>query len=133
MADHTKTITNTLSLLGGGRPTLWGNTGPTTMTWGTDKWGSESEDYIEDVVKVVANTLASTSAMTFYGDFAIVIANTLSLLSDMTALYQSSGIWFTVFPGDVTNSDTRISTDYTAASSQSSTYATPSTPSTTWS
>lgn len=133
MADHTITIANTLVLLEP-RPTLWGASGATTMTWGTDVWGAQSEDMIQDVGKLLANTLSLDSDITdAILSIIVSLSNTLSFSSDVTIELLTNGIWSYIFPGDVTNADSRITTTYTAGSAASTTYTTPSTPNTTWS
>lgn len=132
MADLTITISNQLNLFGGGQPTLWGNTGVTTMTWGTDKWGSESEDLIEAIEKALANTLNFAAA---YAEIQALhlVENSLSFASDITSAVLTNGDWSYVWPGDTTNADQRISTTYARPSDPSSTWAEPSHPSTVWS
>ncbi len=131
MATFTLTIANRISLGGAGRPTLWGNVGATTMTWGTDKWLSDSEDLIERIEKLLTNTLTLDSAAR--AQAINLVTNTLSLTSDITSILWTSGVWSYLFEGGVTNSEDRTSTTYTTPSSGSTTYTTPSPPATTWS
>ena len=132
MADHTITISNSMRVMQGGRPTLWGNTGATTMTWGTDKWGYDSEDGIQDVDKFFTDTLSLAGA---YAELLLdhAFANTLTLGSEMTSELLTNGIWSYVFPDDVTEAEDRATNTWAAASSQSSTYSDASPPSTSWS
>lgn len=149
MANFTITITNRVNLLGGGPPSLWG-----TMRWGSSLWGN-SADNIEAVDKLVANSLGSTSTIATATDFVpaattdilslsstitsaseiigSIISDILAFSSDITVEVLSNGVWNYVFPGQVTNSNDRISTNYAAATSPSSSWAEVTHPSTIWS
>lgn len=130
MADHTITLSNTLNLFEP-RATVWGNTGATTMTWGTDVWGAQSEDFITDVGKFLAETLSMADAVT--SEILNLITNTLTFSSALTIEYLLDGIWYYIFPGGITNAEDRISTTWGDASSVSTSYSTPVSPNTTWS
>lgn len=134
MADLTITISNRLSLLGGSQPTLWGNTGNTTMTWGSDNWGSDSEEAIQAVEKFFDDTLSLSELISdLTADFARTLENELVFSSDIVTAILGNGDWSYVFPGDVTNADDRISTTYTSPTDPSSAWSDPSHPSTVWS
>jgi hypothetical protein len=132
MADHTITVSNNLNLLGPGLPTLWGNSGATTMTWGTDFWGAGSEDGIQAVDKALAATLSLAAAYSAL-DEDHTVSNTLTFSSDITVATLGNGDWLYTFPGGGTNGDTRISTTYANPSASSPTWTDPSSPSTVWS
>lgn len=131
MADHTITVSNTLRIF---EPiaTVWGSSGQTTMTWGTDKWGYDSEDAIHTVTKLFDDTLSLASDITS-SDLDRALSNELAFTSDVTVEYLTSGVWYYIFPGGVTNAEERITTSWGTATAQSSSYSTPSTPNTTWS
>lgn len=130
MADHTITITNQLNLF---EPiaTLWGASGQTTMTWGTDSWGAQSEDFIMAVEKLIGNTMTMSEAVV--AAFDKVVANTLTFTDALTIEYLLDGIWYYIFPGGITNAESRISTTWADPSAASTSYSTPASPSTTWS
>ncbi len=154
MANHTISITNRINFLGAGPATLWGNTGAYTMTWGTDKWGSESEDVPEAVMHLIEDTATFTPAYlnavithlndgdtlnlaSAISDLAIgtvaSTGSTLTMSSDVTVEYLTNGIWYYVFPDNVTNHEASITTTYTSPSPEAISYATPSAPATVWS
>jgi len=111
LANHTITISNTLSFFGGDQATLWGNTGNTTMTWGVDNWGGGSEDSLEQVVKVLSNDLTFSGSLSQFLS-SVVVTNTLSISSDITDIYLSNGIWNRIFPGGTLDADSQISTTW---------------------
>lgn len=130
MADHTITITNQLNIFEP-RATLWGATGATTMTWGTDVWGAQSEDFILDVMKLLEATLGISASV--IASISKTLAETLIFSSVLTIEYLQDGIWYYLFPGGVTNAGSRISTAWADPSAASTSYSTPISPSTTWS
>ena len=136
MANFTITISNSLNVFGGGVPTLWGNTGITTMTWGTDKWGEGSEDYIQDVGKTLENTLTFASTISTQLEIRVSISNTLAVLSEGTAEYltdrDSASSWFYLFPGGVANAEIRVSSTYANGSAATTSFTVSSAVSTVW-
>jgi hypothetical protein len=136
MADLTKTISNSLNVFGGGAPTLWGNTGRTTMTWGTDFWGQGSEDYIQDVGKTLENTLTLASTISTQLEIRLTISNSLAVTSETTGEYltdrNSSAAWFYLFPGGAANAESRVSSTYANGSASSTSFTVSSAVSTVW-
>jgi hypothetical protein len=101
------------------------------MTWGSSLWG-DSDVLPQDVGKLVTDTLASDSAIP-YKDLEFIIANTLTFSCETTAEYLTNGIWSTVFQGDVTNANDRISTTYASGGAGSGSYTNGTPPTTVWS
>ncbi len=131
MANLSITISNTLSVFGATPPSLWG-----VMVWGVDNWGYGSSDLLENVDKLVSNTLTLDSAVALQVEWNPVISNTLTLTEDMTsetlADRSGEGAWLYEFPGSVTNAESRVISSFTASSEATASFTVASAPTTTW-
>lgn len=137
MANLTITIANRLNVFAGAPATYWGNTGISTMTWGTSKWGSESSDFIQAADKLLQNALASDSVMALQATLNPLILNTLTLavlLENLQVLDRNggTGAWARMFPGETTNGEDRTSASYTTQTATAASYTVQGSPSTTW-
>lgn len=126
MADLTITITNYLTLLGGDLTSNWG-----VLVWGVDQWGS-SQQVVEDVGKLISNDLTSNSAIS-QKDADKLVSNNLAIDTDIVSEYLTNGIWYTVFPGNVTNANSQINTRYASGGAGTGTYSMVTSPTTVWS
>jgi hypothetical protein len=81
------------------------------MTWGVDKWGGGSEDFIQRTGKLLTNGLTISGALAQFLS-SLVVVNTLTFSSDITDIYLSNGIWDKIFPGGTTDADSQISTTW---------------------
>ncbi len=102
------------------------------MVWGTDYWGSGSRDEVQDVVKVLAESL--TMSMVNANDFIYVLGNSISLDMGPSSeeLSDSTGYDY-VFPNDVTNLENRAVTTYSSMSASSQSFTSVARGSTVWS
>ncbi len=128
MANLTITVANTLSLGGGGPPTLYG-----VGIYGTDRYLSGSVDFIEAVTKLVEDGLSLASAISQVTLDFYIAAGSITLTSEAVAEYKTSGIWSYLFPGDVTNAEDRISTSYSEPTAAASSFTASAAASTVWS
>ena len=124
MADLTQTITNSLSILGGGPPSLWN-----TMEWGTDNWGF-SDDLGTGFIKVISDSV--TLSDVYVRSFIKIFGDTLTIDGDTPYIELFSGDYNYVFPGDKSNVVSQIVSDYTPASVSETSYTAGSISSTTW-
>ena len=85
MADLTKTITNSLSVLAPTPANVWG-----TMVWGEDNWG-ESKDFELQIGKWLAEGLTLTDSQFLFLTTKITDSFTVSSSIDLIALTDSSG------------------------------------------
>lgn len=127
MADFSVTINNSMNVLGIEPPSLWG-----VMQWG-EHWGYGDIDLPVDFGKFLDDSLTLDSSVSI-DDFAHIITESFSFSSSISSitLVDLDG-YFTVFKGGVTNAENRISTSYTEATGNSSTWTPVTNPSTSWS
>lgn len=142
MADHSKNISNSVSVFGLGPTTKWGQANaPYTMTWGTSKWGSDESSAPIDqnsipVVfeKVIQNSQAITNAVSTQADFQVAITSTAtpSFEATIETLTDGSGAWRYVYVSDTINADERDFATWTSGTDGAVSFTTVSTPSTVW-
>ena len=126
MADFSITISNVVGVFGPEPTEAWGY-----MVWGTDKWAYATEDLPATIGHVVDNTQTVDSDITKLASHQV--DESLVLGSETTSEYLTDGSGYNyVFPGNVTNADNRISTNWTALTYDTATYTTSSRPTTTW-
>lgn len=85
MADLTKTITNTLTVLGPTPASEWGS-----MVWGQDNWG-ETKDFELEIGKWLAESVNLTDAYNFGIAHKISEGFSVSSSIDLVALQDGSG------------------------------------------
>jgi hypothetical protein len=128
MADFSITIGDSIDILGGEPPNLWG-----ALVWGTDGWavGQPEIQYITHLLDGDAVSLASAvsekRADNTFSD-SISMATMLTLLT----LRDAAG-FLHVFQGNTTDSEERGTTTWSSASNSSASWSQVSSPSTVWS
>ncbi len=163
MADLTKTVSTQLGLVGLGYPVYWGTMVWGTDVWGSYRPGFEVLHGVDNVLtmttaqdlsvvwdRVIANSMVVSSTMDLSATFDRVIENDVDLTSSMgkdpvkgiandlttssenDSVYIQVGEYYRVFPGYVTNALNKVTPSFTTQST-STTWATASTPTTTWS
>lgn len=84
MADLTKTITNSVLVLGASNPNLWG-----TMDW-NNNWGTDG--FIgKQIGKAIEET--STLSDSYAKDVELGITNTMDMTEDISSIIRGIGIY----------------------------------------
>lgn len=109
MADHTKTISNTIYLFGMSPTSLWGS-----EVWGDFLWGDGDAGLPLEIGKNFSESITLDSEMISEG------------LSDGEG-------WSYVFPSNVTEAEDRTTTSYTSGTAQGTSWSSASVGSVTWS
>lgn len=124
MADHNKTITNSLGVLAASPGSLWG-----TFEW-AEVWGQD-EDLWTETQKGITDTLTVENILS--RTVSLTISNSLVLTEDLSSIAKSIGIWDYVFTSPTAEGRSKVfddsskvsdaSTDWTAVSDTSSTWS----------
>jgi hypothetical protein len=146
MADLSITIANNVLFVGYSPTSEWG-----TLEWGTDWWRFNGES-IQEVDKAVdfgsttlsdapfkdiehLNDLGSTLLSdSIFRDHGHPISDSFELSSDMVTLYLTDANgYYTLFRGNVIDSDDRVNTSWSASAAISSPWTPTASTSTVWS
>jgi hypothetical protein len=126
MADLTITISNNLNVFGIDQTDNWG-----TMLWG-DNWGYGDNTLIKAVDKFLTETLSLADSISLETTFNLMISEAMTISGDMyDERITDTNNYNKVF-GSSDNAENSPMTGYARGSGSSPTYATVSTPSTTW-
>ena len=146
MADLSITIANNVLFVGYNPTSEWG-----TLEWGTDWWrfNGETLQEVDKAINFGSTTLSDAPikdiehlndlGSTLLSDSITKsqtrsISDSFSFLSDMTELYLTDrNGYYTVFKGDVINSDDRVSSTWSASAAISSSWTPAASTSTVWS
>lgn len=151
MADHTKTVSNSINCFGMGPSTKWSTAANYTMTWGSSKWGEGTEDIIHVVDHAVENSTAITTAVgkdvthlvsdaqvitptsTANFDFSHSMdAGSMTITGEITDLRLQNGDWYYEFIDRTTDADDQRTDGFSSVSDTSTTWTTVSDASTSW-
>lgn len=128
MANLTQTIQSRLNVFGGQPSTKW------QFTWGSAKWGGETNDLIQSVGKFFQSYGLTLTGGQFSFSQMRVISSSFSPLSETVTEYlKDPANWNFVFPGQVIDNDDRISTAWIDNTNQPSTYVASAPAATSWS
>ena len=146
MADLSITIANNVLFVGYNPTSAWG-----TLEWGTDAWRFNGES-LQDVGKAIdfgsttlsdapikdlehLNDLGSTLLSdSISKDQGHPISDSFTVSSDYVDLYLTDANgYYTIFRGNVIDSDDRVNTTWAASAAISSTWAPTASTSTVWS
>lgn len=134
MADHTKTLTNSINCFGGSPSTVWGGATVRVMTWGVAKWGEGTHAMIRDFVRgTYEQPITVTDSLT-EKEFIKAWADSLTFLSETTneGLQTQNGYSY-VFVKPSTNAEDRNLSSYTSQTPGSVSYTSLTVSVTTWS
>lgn len=123
MADLTKTITNSMNVLGVSPGQHWG-----TFQWNTN-WGND-EDVWTDTNKQFPITLTIENILTKH--YELTITNTIDLTENLTSVERELGIWDYVFTKPTTTALEQVYDEFSKQADASTTYAAVADASTTW-
>lgn len=129
MADHTKSVTNSVNLFGGSPASLWNQ-----YNWNAFKWGEGTTTMIWHLEhRLSSETITLTDALAALS-VGKLISNEQALSSDMTALYhQDRAGYYYNYPDRVTNVDSAVTASYTQVAVTSQSWTTYTTGTTVWS
>jgi hypothetical protein len=148
MADHNKTLSNSLNLFGGGGASLWN-----AYNWGSFKWGEGTVAFPQDVLHLVSSSLAPTSDASSLqpvhyldgGSFSfdttplkrgtrVLTSETLTLSGETTSeqLGDGSGYYY-VYVSNTTNSEDKDETSWSGVAAGSASWTTATVTSVSWS
>ena len=99
MADLTKTISNTLSVIGQAPPSLWGE-----MVWGVDNWGTNNDSEFL-IGKWLADSISIANAINL--GIRTNRSESISIASLLTSLVLTDADGYTYIFKGVTNLDDR--------------------------
>lgn len=128
MTDFSKTITNTLSIIGKGEPSLWG-----VAVWGVDKWGTNGDLLLQIVKTLDAGSISFSNALTISSVFNQTMSSTLTLTSAMGTRTLTDGSGYTYIVKGSTNLQNSLVPSYTAGASAATGWTAGSDPSNIWS
>lgn len=134
MANLLITISNQINTFGPAPSTLWGANAPTTMTWGSSKWGEGSADLVASYQKIFGQSITLDSAVALSATFYMTLANALTTDSETTGegLRTSNG-WDYVFVKPTTDAELRNLTTFSSGTAAITTFTSGSVPVTVWS
>lgn len=114
MADFTITIANDLNVFGQAPSSKWN-----VFAYGSFLWGEGTAEIVHGIEKVLAETLSLADSVSKSADRTI--SETLSPTSETISEYliDTEG-YYKVFPGQVTNADSRVSTSWAQATTTTS-------------
>lgn len=124
MANLSKTITNTLTVFGGGVTSKWG-----AFNWGEANWGANS--VVTVFMKFIVNALVLTDSVS--KSVTIKTNETLNLEGEQTGGCLASGDWFYVYPPDTDCSVENIVTSFTTLTPTGASYTQITYTTSTWS
>ncbi len=146
MADHTKNVSNTVRIFGGGGASLWN-----AYNWNAFNWGEGTLEFVQSVQKVVQNSAVSTSTVAkevlhyldaqtvsltdqYVKSPTILVSNSQSIAIDPTDETLQDGAGYTyIFTSNASNNEDRDPTTWTSASVSATSWSTVTVGSTTWS
>lgn len=130
MADLSQTITNSLVVFGPAPSDKWN---ASYAVWNAFKWGEGTIDLTVSALKVLSETLSLADSLSKVMDFNVTTANQLATTSDMILEQLGNGDYSRLFPGGVTNGESRIETSWGAGSSTTPSWSSGTASSTSWS
>jgi hypothetical protein len=126
----TKTVSNSLNLLGLSPSTYWGAT--YNMLWGSSKWGEGTRDLQVSFTKVLSNSI--TPSDTYTKSVSKLLSEQITgTWEGVTQYLTDAAGYYWLFPGSVRDADDRVTATYTEASQASTTWTSATVTSTTWS
>lgn len=127
MADHTKSITDSIQVLGPGYPVLWNS-----MIWGTDPWGMFPNPF-DEIGKNISEAITGTDILTKLLDVIRSFSNSVTASDSITSVtLQNSNGWYYEFADHTTNAAERDFVTWTDGSNNTSVWVKSSTTATTW-
>jgi hypothetical protein len=126
----TKTISNSINLLGLSPSTKWGST--YSMVWGTSKWGEGTLDLAIEIGKLISNSVTPSDSYTREVGKSLTNELTSTFEGSRQNLIDSAGYYW-IFPGSVSDADDRATVTYSSSSVASTTWTSGTVGSTTWS
>lgn len=121
------TVTNSMSVLGGGPASNWG-----TMIWLTDYWGEGSTDYIQSVGKLIAAGTITVDDSNLFNS-SKVFTNSLDVTGDMYSEGLGDGRGYSyLFQDRTTEGESRSTNSWTSATAGTAAWATATVCSTSW-
>jgi hypothetical protein len=128
MADLTKTVTSTMTVLGVSQPTLWGN-----FEWGAEEWGATG-----DLCKAFDKApLTNTLTMTENNgrDFnKAALTESINLTDDLNPVEKSwdGDLWKYIFTKSTTDGTEKVFDQFTKVTDQDDDFSEVSGNSTSW-
>jgi hypothetical protein len=127
LADHTKTISESINVFGLAPSTKWNE-----FSWGTGKWGEGSSGLFKVIGKFLVETQASTDAIYRHTIKRLTETQSVTMIETDTKLTDGSGYSY-VFPGGATDAEEQVITDFTRQSAGSTSWTKQSAGGTSWS
>ena len=127
MADHTKSISDSIRVLGPGYPVLWNS-----MVWGTDPWGVFANPF-DEVGKNLSESITGSDILTRIVEIIRSFSNDVVASDSLSSVTLQDGRgWYYEFADRTTNAVQRDAVTWTDGTNTSTTWVASSTTSTTW-
>jgi hypothetical protein len=127
LADHTKTISDSINVFGLAPSTKWNE-----FSWGVGKWGEGSNGIFKQVGKFLVEPQASADSISRNASKYLAETQLVTMVETDTKLTDGSGYSY-VFPGGGSDAEEQVITDFTKQSDGSTSWTKQSDGSTSWS